>query len=130
MTRAALLLVLLALALPAPALAQGDAFQPLPPPGPAETPTPEPPDEPSTAIDDEGGRATLYVIGAALVVAFAGLGIAITRDARRRLPGEERDRQRALREEGPHRKGRQAKAKARAKGRAARAARRRAARNR
>jgi hypothetical protein len=47
----------------------------------------------------------------------------IARDARRSLPPEERDDRRRLREEGPHRHARRAKAKARAKTRAQRQAR-------
>lgn len=124
MSRAlALLLSVLALiALPATAGAQG-TFEdnPLPPPPQAPTATPEPADDP---FDDQVGVNTLYILGGALFVGFAVIGWWITRDARRSLPPEDRRPER-LREEGPHRRGREAKAKSRAKGRAAKAARRR-----
>lgn len=115
------LVVVALLATPSGALAQG-AFDdtPLPPPTQSPAPTPAPLNDPN---GDDIGRKTLYLMGAALLVSFAGIGWWITRDARQSLPPEDR-RAAELREEGPHRKGREAKAKARAKGRAAKAARR------
>ena len=121
MHRWLIVLVALALAAPATAVAQENPFGPLPPAQPSPAPT-APPD---TSDEDSGGtgRNTLYLIGAALLVAFLAIGWWISRDARRFTP-RGTDRQ-ALREEGPHRHGRQAKAKARARTKAQRAARRR-----
>jgi hypothetical protein len=109
------------LATAAPALAQvgQNPFDNITP-EPSATPTPAAVDDTST---DQTGRNTLYVIGAALVVAFAGIGIWIARDARRNLPEDLRDADRRERDQGPHKHERQAKAKARAKGRAQRQAR-------
>jgi hypothetical protein len=124
MTRARLVLVLVlaALLVPAPgALAQdGNPFDGLPPAPPPPAPTAEPADDPS------GGditRETMWIIGGALLVVFIGIGMWISRDARRNLPAGERDDPRRTRDEGPHKHERQAKAKARAKGRAQRQAR-------
>jgi hypothetical protein len=116
---ALLLLVLLA---PAGALAQdGNPFDgQLPPPQPSQTATPEPVD---SGNQDDVGRTTLWVIGGALLAFFVGIGFWISRDARANLPEDERDDPYRLREEGPHKHERQAKAKARAKGRAQRQAR-------
>jgi hypothetical protein len=115
----ALLLVLLA---PAAALAQGDAFGPLPQSQPTPAPTPQSND---SLTSDLGGRETLYVIGAALLVAFIAIGVFISRDARRALPKDHRPDARRLREDGPHKHKRQAKARARARTKAQREARRR-----
>jgi hypothetical protein len=118
-TRIAAALIAFLLLLPAsPALAQvgQNPFDNITP-EPTATPTPV-----DTASEDSTGRATLYIIGAALVVAFAGIGIWIARDARAALPEELRDENRE-RDQGPHKHERQAKAKARAKGRAQRQAR-------
>jgi hypothetical protein len=129
---AAVLLTALALAGPGAALAaaQSSPFSPLPPApaAPAETPTPAP--SPGDPGGSDVGRNTLYAIAGGLVVAFAAIGLWISRDARRNLPPEDRAAASRLREEGPHRKARQAKRKARAKGRAARAARKRTKRAR
>jgi hypothetical protein len=121
--------LLLALLAPAAAFAQttqqpqpGGAFGPLPQAAPAETPTPDQSNDNLTS--DLGGRETLYLIGAALLVAFVGIGMFISRDARRSLPEHHRPGHR-LREEGPHRHKRQAKARARARTKAQREARRR-----
>jgi hypothetical protein len=123
MTRLAIALLVLALAAPPAALAQTqDPFGPLPQAPPAVTPTPEPPENPA-AQDDEPGRTTLYLIAGALMTAFVFIGWWISRDARRSAPKGERDRAHRLRDEGPHKHKRQAKAKARAKGRAQKAAR-------
>jgi hypothetical protein len=114
-------LLVLALAAPATAFAQGDnPFGPLPPPAPSPEPTADPQEDDSFGGT---GRETLYVIAGVLLVAFVSIGVWISRDARRFTPrGSDKA---ALREQGPHRRGRQAKAKARARTRAQRAARRR-----
>ena len=125
MTRAAVLLtVILALVCAPAAFAQsggGGAFGPLPPPAPVETPTPEPPDQPD---DGKVSRSTLLLVGLGVIVVFGGLGIAITRDARRSLTEDDR----AALERDPdsiaHKKSRQAKARARQKAKAQRKARR------
>ena len=105
----------------APALAQdGNPFDgQLPPAQPTPAPTVEPVEEPNEGF----GSETLWIIGGALLVAFVGIGVWISRDARRSLPADERDDRRGPRDQGPHRHERQAKAKARAKGRAQRQAR-------
>ena len=110
----------LALVAPAAASAQQDPFGPLPQPQPTPAPTVEP-----TAVDDGStGRTTLYIIAGALLVAFVGIGMFISRDARRAIPKDHRGDPHRLREHGPHRHERKAKAKARAKTKAQRAARR------
>jgi hypothetical protein len=122
------IILLLALLAPAAAFAQtqqqqpGGAFGPLPQAAPTETATPDQSNDSLTS--DLGGRETLYLIGAALLVAFVGIGMFISRDARRSLPEHHRPGHR-LREEGPHRHKRQAKARARARTKAQREARRR-----
>ena len=120
--RLAILTCLLVLLAPAGALAQdGNPFDgQLPPPQPTETAAPQPVD---SSAQDDVGRTTLYLIGGVLLVFFVGIGVWISRDARANLPEDERDDARRLREEGPHKHERQAKAKARAKGRAQRQAR-------
>ncbi len=125
MRRLAVIVVLvLALAAPVAALAQngsgGDAFGPLPT---APTPTPVPTVQTSTRSSDDTSRTTLYVIAAGLLVTFLVIGRVIFSDARRHVPAGERDT--ALREAGPHKHEKHAKARARAKGKAQRAARRR-----
>jgi hypothetical protein len=117
----ATLIVALALLSPATALAQDSPFDgQLPPAQPTPAPTVEPLDNPN---DDAVGRQTLFVIGGALLVFFVGIGFWIARDARSNLPPEEREERDRLREQGPHKHARQAKAKARAKGRAQKRAR-------
>jgi hypothetical protein len=119
--RIAALLALLALVLPSAALAQ-DPFNPLPPP--ARSPTPQPAPQPdAVAEEDDVGRSLLFIVAAGLLVVFVVIGVVITRDARRTLPDSARTAQ-GLREEGPHKHSRDAKAKARRKGRAQRKARR------
>jgi hypothetical protein len=121
LARALILILALALLAPAGAAAQGgDPFQPLPPPQPTPAPPPPEQDEP---FGDDVGRTTLYVIAGALLIAFVGVGVFISRDARRALPKGGRLDAARLREQGPHKHERKAKAKARAKGRQARAAR-------
>jgi hypothetical protein len=123
--------LLLALLAPAAAVAQttqqqqppGGAFGPLPQAAPTGTPTPDQSNDSLTS--DLGGRETLYAIGAALLIAFIGIGVFISRDARRSLPEGHRPGAHRLREEGPHRHKREAKAKARERGKAQKAARRR-----
>jgi hypothetical protein len=126
--RTLVIALVLALLAPAAALAQtnqqpGGAFGPLPQAAPTATPTPDQGNDSLTS--DLGGRETLYVIGAALLVAFFAIGIFISRDARRLLPESRRPDSRRLREEGPHRHKREAKARARARTKAQREARRR-----
>jgi hypothetical protein len=126
----ALIALLLALATPAAAVAQQtptnptEPFTPLPPAQPTPAPTAAPEDE--GFLDSEiSGTSTLYVIAAALLIAFIAIGMFISRDARRSLPAGHRPDARRLREEGPHQHRREAKARARARGRAQKAARRR-----
>jgi hypothetical protein len=99
-------------------------FQPLPPSQPTPAPTAEPEDD--GFLDSEiSGSATLYVIAAALLVAFVFIGMFISRDAKRALPKGHRPDSKRLREEGPHKHKRDTKAKARARGKAQKDARRR-----
>jgi hypothetical protein len=128
MARVAAILTALLLAVPAPvALAQtgqnggGGAFGPLPPAAPAPTATPTP--DPAVEAQESTDRTLLFAIGGVLVVLFVVIGRVITRDARRTLH-EEGGSAPKLREQGPHRHARQAKAKARAKTKAQRRARR------
>jgi len=128
--RLAALLTVFLLALPAPvALAQtdgggggGGAFGPLPPAAPEETATPTP--DPSVEAQKGTDRTLLFGIGGALVVLFVIISRVITRDARKALRAQGKSDAPALRDQGPHRHGRQAKAKARAKTKAQRRARR------
>jgi hypothetical protein len=121
----------LVVALLAPASAMGqqnqpqqDPFPPLPQPQPTAVPPPED-DDGFLGLDSEiGGSATLYIIAAALLVAFIGIGMFISRDARRSLPAAHRPDARRTREQGPHKHQRQAKARARARTKAQRSARR------
>jgi hypothetical protein len=125
--RTLVIAVLLALLAPAAAFAQsgGGAFGPLPPSAPAETPTPEP-DDGNSLTSDLGGRQTLLIIGGLLLVGFVGIGVFISRDARRALPERHRPADgHRLRDEGPHKHKQQAKARARARGKAQKEARRR-----
>ena len=122
--RTIVIALLLALLAPAAASAQGGAFGPLPPSTPAETPTPEPSDS-NSLTSDLGGRETLWIIGGALLVAFVGIGVFISRDARRALPERHRPDSHRKRDEGPHKHKQQAKARARARGKAQKDARRR-----
>jgi len=134
----AVIAVLLALLAPSAALAQNNQdnqeqpapttqptqpFQPLPPAQPTPAPTAEPEDDGGFLNTEIGGSATLYIIAAALLVAFIFIGMFISRDARRSLPKAHRPGRR-LREEGPHKHQREAKSKARARGKAQKAARR------
>jgi hypothetical protein len=119
--RALLVALVCALLAPAAAFAQGDAFGPLPQAAPTETPTPDESNDSLTS--DLGGRTTLFVIMGGLLIAFIGIGVFISRDARRALPKDHRPDHR-LREEGPHAHKRQAKARARQRAKAQRVARR------
>ena len=135
--RTAVIAILLALLAPAAAVAQQNdqnqqnqgtptqPFQPLPPAQPTPEPTPEPEDDGGFLNSEISGSATLYVIAAALLVAFVFIGMFISRDARRSLPKSHRPDAHRLREEGPHKHKREAKSKARARGKAQKAARRR-----
>ncbi|HWK26542.1 MAG TPA: hypothetical protein VNS09_08270 [Solirubrobacter sp.] len=117
--RIALITTLLTLALAAPAAAQSGAFGPLPPA--AATPTPA---MTTTQSVDDGStdRTILFVVGGALIIGFLVMGWFIMRDAR----GAAREPEYAgsgLRDDGPHKHKKQAKAKARAKTRAQKSAR-------
>lgn len=114
----ALLTTALVLALAAPAGAQSNPFGPLP----AAQPTAVPTATPVTSSDNDTGRNVLFGIGGALIVGFLAMGWFIMRDARSSLPQAELAGPR-LRDEGPHRHQKQAKAKARAKTRAQKRAR-------
>jgi hypothetical protein len=123
---AALLTVLvLAAAGPVPAAfaQQQDPFGDLPQ-GQQATPTPAPVQTDATDSEDVG-RTTLYAIMGGLILVLLGVGLWIARDARSRVPERHAPRTGPLREEGPHRHARQAKAKSRSKARQARAARKR-----
>jgi len=125
MRRLTLILTLLVLAAPSTALAQqgqGDPFGPLPQTPPAETPAPTPP--PSVEAQQDTDRTLLFAIGGALLVLFVVIGRVITRDARMALRERGGDEEPRLREQGPHRHAREAKAKARARTKAQRRARR------
>jgi hypothetical protein len=119
----------LLIAAPAPALAQeqepGSPFGPLPD-APQATPeataTAEPP--PSVEAQQETDRTLLFVIAGGLLALFLVIGRVITRDARKTVHATGHDEQPKLRDQGPHKHARQAKAKARAKTRAQRRARR------
>jgi hypothetical protein len=125
--RTIVIALFLALLAPAAAFAQGGsgAFGPLPPSAPVATPTPAPDSSSDSLTSDLGGRETLWIIGGALLVAFVGIGVFISKDARRALPERHRPDSGRLREEGPHKHKQQAKARARARGKAQKAARRR-----
>ena len=123
----ALLAVLALLAATPAAHAQSSPFGPLPPPAPTATPE----DSGDTnVLGQDVGRSTLYLIAGGFLLAFVGIGVMISRDARRTLPREQRDDSR--RGVDPRERGRQrerAKVQARAKTRAQKAA-RKAARKR
>jgi hypothetical protein len=116
--RIALISTLLVLALAAPASAQTGPFGPLPPAQPTPTETVQSP----SSTDNETGRNVLFLIGGLLIVGFAVMGWFIMRDARTAVPQAELAGPR-LREEGPHKHQKQAKAKSRAKTRAQKQAR-------
>jgi hypothetical protein len=109
---------------PAPTSQPTQPFQPLPPAQPTPAPTAEPEDDGGFLDQEISGSATLYIIGAALLVAFVFIGMFISRDAKRSLPKSHRPDSRRLREEGPHKHKREAKSRARARGKAQKAARR------
>jgi hypothetical protein len=117
--RIALLTTLLVLTVAAPAAAQGGAFGPLPPAEPTATAAPQ------VSTEEEGttGRDVLFIIGGALIVGFAFMGWFILRDARGSAPELQAAGGPRLREDGPHKHKKQAKAKARKKTHAQKAAR-------
>jgi hypothetical protein len=119
--RALLVALVCALLVPAAASAQGGAFGPLPQAAPTPTATPDQSND--SLASDLGGRTTLFVIMGGLLIAFIGIGVFISRDARRALPKDRRPGHR-LREEGPHRHKREAKARARQRTKAQKVARR------
>lgn len=116
--RIALITTLLVLAAAAPAAAQGGAFGPLPP---AEA-TPTPTVASATTDDGTTGRNILFIVGGALIIGFGVMGWFILRDARGAIPEPELAGPR-LRDEGPHKHKKQAKARARQKTRAQKSAR-------
>jgi hypothetical protein len=117
--RLALITTVLALALAAPAGAQSGAFGPLPQ---APAPTATPAATPTTADDGSTGRNVLFIVGGALIIGFGVMGWFILRDARAAAPEPEYAGSR-LREDGPHKHKKQAKARARKKTHAQKAAR-------
>jgi hypothetical protein len=125
MLRLTTLLLVAALLAPAAALGQSqqpqNPFGPLPPPQPTATPEPE---NQTDALGEDVGATTLYVIAGGLLIAFIGVGVFISRDARR-TTAKSGSSNKGLREEGPHKHERKAKAKARQRTKAQRAARRR-----
>jgi hypothetical protein len=116
--RIAIITTLLVLAVAAPAAAQGGAFGPLPQAEPTAAPTVES----ATPDDGKTGRNILFVVGGALIIGFGVMGWFILRDARGAIPEPEFAGPR-LRDEGPHKHKKQAKAKARQKTRAQKSAR-------
>jgi transposase len=92
MRRVALLLLCASFLLaPAPVvLAQTSPFGPLPPANPETTPTPTP-DNSTSVLGQDVGRATLYAIAGGFVIVFVAIGMFISRDARRTLPPDKRD---------------------------------------
>jgi hypothetical protein len=127
--RLATLLTLIALAMPGVAFAQeqepGSPFGPLPDAPqatPGATATPEP--SPSVEAQQDTDRSLLFVIAGGLLVLFVVIGRVITRDARKAVHATGHAERPKLRDQGPHKHARQAKAKARAKTRAQRRARR------
>jgi hypothetical protein len=116
--RIALLTTMLVLAVAAPAGAQSSPFGPLPPAQPTPTPTV------ASATTDDGttGRNILFIVGGALIIGFGVMGWFILRDARGAMAEPELAGPR-LREEGPHKHKKQAKARARQKTRAQKSAR-------
>ena len=78
-----LLLLLAALTVPAAAHAQSSPFSPLPQ---AQQATPEPTPAPTSVADQQDvSRGLLFGIAGAVLVVFVGIGVYITRDARRNL---------------------------------------------
>jgi hypothetical protein len=117
--RIALITTLLVFALAVPASAQTNPFGPLPPGEPTPTPTVA---SSNTTDDGSTGRNILFIIGGALIIGFGVMGWFIMRDARAAIP-EPGFAGPRLRDEGPHKHKKQAKAKARQKTRAQKSAR-------
>ena len=122
-----ILTVVAVLALPAAAHAQDQGENPFGPLPAAPTPNPQPivVQQDSNNSESYTTRTTLFVIAGGLLITFIVIGRFILRDARRHLPSHARMEQTALREQGPHKHAKHAKARARAKGKAQKAARRR-----
>jgi len=120
-----ILAVVALLALPAAARAQDQGDSPFGPLPAAPTPNPQPIVVQQDSNSGDTTRTTLLVIAGGLLITFVVIGRFILRDARRRLPSDARNEQTALREQGPHKHAKHAKARARAKGKAQKAARRR-----
>jgi glucose/arabinose dehydrogenase len=116
-----LLLLLAALAVPAAARAQSDPFSPLPP---AQQPTAEPTPAPTSVADQQDvSRGLLFGIAGAVLVVFVGIGMYITRDARRSLTEHDRRGLDHVYTEQERERGEIARKKARAKGKRQRQAR-------
>jgi hypothetical protein len=118
---ALILVLVLGLAVPALASAQDNPFQPLPQgaqPTPAPTPTPS-----NTGDQQDVSRAMLLGIAGGVLVIFVGIGVFITRDARRSLTEEDRRALDHVRTDQERRRGEVVKRRARAKGKAQRRAR-------
>jgi hypothetical protein len=120
-----LIALVVALVAPAGALAQSSPFSPLPP---AQQATPEPTPAPTTAADQQDvSRGLLLGIAGAVLVVFVGIGVFITRDARRNLTDADRRAvergERGERPEDDRRSTEAARKKARAAGKRQRQAR-------
>ena len=117
------LLVLTALALsPAAAGAQSSPFGPLPQ---AANPTPTPTSTANAANQSSVSRPLLIGIAGGVAIIFFGIGVYITRDARRHLSDDDRARLEGARALTPAERNQasRVKQKARAKGKAQRQAR-------
>jgi hypothetical protein len=69
------------------AMAQSGPFAPLPPAQPQATPTPTPV---GSTESGNASRATLFLIGGGVLLAFFAIGWWISRDARRNLTDDDR----------------------------------------
>jgi hypothetical protein len=120
--RLALIAVVCLLALPAAAVAQSNPFGPLPP---AQQPTPEPTAAPDPLDQSSVSVAMLLGIAGGVALLFIGIGLYITRDARRRLTESDRQQIDHRRDQTAqhHRDAQRAKEKARARAKAQRQAR-------
>ena len=101
--------------------AQSSPFSPLPQ---AQQATPAPTPAPTAAADQQDvSRGLLFGIAGAVLVVFVGIGIYITRDARRNLTEHDRRALDHVRTEQERQRGEVARKKARAKGKRQRQAR-------
>jgi hypothetical protein len=120
--RRAILVALLLLAFPAAALGQSSPFGPLPP---ASQPTPAPTAAPNPADQGKVSRPLLLGIAGGVALLFVGIGLYISRDARKNLTESDRDKLEHQRErtEEQRRNAEKAKQRARARAKAQRQAR-------